>query len=444
MYPGGDGRHGSGRQEMGGREMGEQRLYARYEIESPVALERAAAVIAGEQSSGTFLRLPGETDALRVRSGAVVEEIVERSVSDRPALPCRIAGDRYARGEMLLSWPLENMGASLTNVLATVAGNLFELAEVSALRLVDLRFPEAFAAACPGPAFGVAGTRALAGLAAGPLIGTIIKPSVGLSAAETAAMAGELAAGGIDFIKDDELQANGPHNPLAERVAAVMRVLNDHAARTGRKVMYAFNITDEVDAMKRNADLVRDAGGTCLMVSLHSVGLAGFGAIRRHAELPLHGHRNGWGIYARSPDIGVSFRAWQKFWRLAGADHLHVNGVANKFSEPDASVIDSARAVAEPLFGGGLPGFAAMPVFSSGQTALQVPASFAAAGGGDFIFCSGGGIMGHPGGIAGGVASLRQASEAAAAGIALERFAEGRPELAAAIGQFGGRVGSGG
>jgi ribulose-bisphosphate carboxylase large chain len=418
------------------------RLYARYEIESPVSLERAAAVIAGEQSSGTFMRLPGETDALRARSGAVVEEIVERSVSERPALPCRIASDRFTRGEIRLSWPIENMGPSLTNVLATVAGNLFELAEVSALRLVDVTFPAEFAATCPGPAFGVAGTRRLAGLGAGPLIGTIIKPSVGLTPDETAAMVRQLAEGGIDFIKDDELQANGPHNPLADRVAAVMRVLNDHAERTGKKVMYAFNITDEVDAMKRNADLVRDAGGTCLMVSIHSIGLAGMGAIRRHAELPLHAHRNGWGLFSRSPDLGIGFRAWQKFWRLAGADHLHVNGIANKFSEPDGSVVDSARAVGEPLFDPDLPGFAAMPVFSSGQTALQIPASYAAVGGGDFIFCSGGGIMGHPGGIAGGVASLRQASEAAGAGVALADHAADRPELAAAIAQFGGRTGA--
>jgi ribulose-bisphosphate carboxylase large chain len=418
------------------------RLFARYEIESPVPLEQAASVIAGEQSSGTFMRLPGETDALRQRSGAVVEELVERSISGAPALPCRIASDRFTRGEMLLSWPLDNMGPSLTNVLATVAGNLFELAEVSALRLVEIEFPEEFAASCPGPAFGVSGTRRLAGLESGPLIGTIVKPSVGLTAEETAAMVRELAEGGIDFVKDDELQANGPHNPLADRVAAVMRVINDHADRTGRKVMYAFNITDEVDAMRRNADLVRDAGGTCLMVSIHSIGLAGMGAIRRHAELPLHAHRNGWGLFSRSPDIGVSFRAWQKFWRLAGADHLHVNGIANKFSEPDGSVVDSARAVGEPLFSPDLPGFAAMPVFSSGQTALQVPASYEAAGGGDFIFCSGGGIMGHPGGIAGGVASLRQASQAAASGASIASYAESHPELAAAIERFGGRSGT--
>ena len=388
------------------------------------------------------MRLPGETDALRARSGAAVEQIVKHSRfrSARASLPHPERPLHPRRDHAFLA-AREHGPDSLTNVLATVAGNLFELAEVSALRLLDVTFPAEFAAVCPGPAYGVAGTRRLAGLESGPLIGTIIKPSVGLTPDETASMVRQLAEGGIDFIKDDELQANGPHNPLAERVAAVMKVINEHAERTGKKVMYAFNITDEVDAMRRNADLVRDAGGTCLMVSIHSVGLAGMGAIRRHAELPLHAHRNGWGLYSRSPDIGISFRAWQKFWRLAGADHLHVNGIANKFSEADSSVVDSARAVGEPLFGSDLPSFAAMPVFSSGQTALQVPGSYDAIGGGDFIFCSGGGIMGHPGGIAAGVASLRQASEAAASGASIASYAKDHPELAAAIEQFGGRTG---
>jgi ribulose-bisphosphate carboxylase large chain len=415
------------------------RLIARYELESPLPLTDAAAVIAGEQSCGTFVRLPGETDQLRERAGARVEEILELSQSDRPALPCATVGGRYTRGEVTLSWPMENIGPSLANTLATVAGNLFELAEVSALRLLDVTFPDDFAAACPGPAFGTEGTLRLAGLTGGPMIGTIVKPSVGLSPEETAELAGALAEGGIDFIKDDELQANGPHCPLAQRVEKVTRVLNAHGDKTGRKVMYAFNITGEIDEMKRNADLVRDAGGACLMVSIHSIGLAGLTALRRHAELPLHCHRNGWGLFQRSPDIGIDYRAWQKFWRLAGADHLHVNGLSNKFSESDESVIASARAVAEPLFEAPAPAHTAMPVFSSGQTALQMGPTYKALGSTGFIYCAGGGIMGHPGGVAGGVASLRQAAEAAIAGIAAAEYAKTHEELAAALTKFAGR-----
>jgi ribulose-bisphosphate carboxylase large chain len=415
------------------------RLFAEYEIETPSTLGHAAEVIAGEQSSGTFLKIPGETDALRARHGARVEAVSELGRSTRPALPCRMHGDYYTRGRMRLSWPLANMGPSLANVLATVAGNLFELRELSAIRLLDVEFPADFADACPGPAFGIAGTRRLAGVESGPLIGTIVKPSVGLSPAETADLAGRLADGGIDFIKDDELQANGPHCPLAERVAAVMAVLTRHADRTGKKVMYAFNITGEVDEMKRNHDLVLAAGGTCVMVSLHSAGLAGTLALRRHAALPIHGHRNGWGLFARSPDIGISYVAWQKFWRLAGADHLHVNGLSNKFSEPDVSVIASARACSRPLFAS--KSWPAMPVFSSGQTAAQVDETYAALGHADLIYCAGGGIIGHPHGVAGGVASLREAWEATMAGIPLATYAETHPALAGALDAFRSRLG---
>jgi ribulose-bisphosphate carboxylase large chain len=414
------------------------RLIADYELESPLPLEKAAAVIAGEQSSGTFVKLPGETEGLVAASGARVERIKETGWSPTPSLPCRIKSSRYTTGRIRLSWPLANMGPSLTNTLATVAGNLFELAEVSALRLVDVEFPEAFRHSYPGPAFGIEGTRRLAGVERGPLIGTIIKPSVGLSPDDTAALALELARGGIDFIKDDELQGNGPHCPLAVRVRAVMAVLNGHAEKTGKKVMYAFNITGEIDEMLKNADMVLAHGGTCLMVSLHSIGLAGMTAIRKHAQLPLHCHRNGWGLFSRSPHIGISYLAWQKFWRLAGADHLHVNGLSNKFSESDESVIASAIAVTKPLFAEA--GYAAMPVFSSGQTALQAEPTFAALGSNDLIYCAGGGIMGHPGGVAEGVASLRQAWEAALAGVSLAERAKRHPALAVALQAFGARV----
>jgi len=412
-----------------------ERIIARYELESPKSLEHAANVIAGEQSSGTFLKLASETDELRHRSGARVEKITETSTFTTGSLPSRTHGNTYTRGEITLSWPLENMGTSLTNVLATVAGNLFELADVSALRLIDIEFPDAFAAAYPGPGFGIEGTLKLAHVSDRPMIGTIIKPSVGLSPGDTAVLVKQLVEGGIDFIKDDELQGNGPHCPFAARVSHVMRVINDHADHTGKKPMYAFNITGEIDEMKRNADLVRDHGGTCAMVSLFSIGLAGLSAIRKHVELPLHCHRNGWGIYSRSPDIGISFRVWQKFWRLAGADHLHVNGIGNKFTEDDDTVIDAARSLGQNVTP--TTNYHAMPVFSSGQTAVQVGPTIQALGHPNFIYCAGGGIIGHPSGVSGGVSSIRQAADAALQGIPVEEFAKNHDELRLALSTFG-------
>ncbi|MDH2329130.1 ribulose-bisphosphate carboxylase large subunit family protein [Cereibacter sp. SYSU M97828] len=410
------------------------RFEATYDIESPKGIGHAAEVLAGEQSTGTFVRLALETDALRDRSGARIEEVTVLGSSNAPSLPTRSTGPAYERGRIRISWPEENIGPSLTNLLATVAGNLFELAEISALRLTDLTLPASFAQNNPGPAFGIDGTRRLSGVS-GPLIGTIIKPSVGLSAVETAALVGTLAGAGIDFIKDDELQANGRYCPLADRVTAVMRVLNDHADRTGKKVMYAFNITDEVDEMARHAEMVERAGGTCVMVSMIPVGLSGLRALRDRSGLPIHGHRAGWGMFSRSPHVGIAFPVWQKLWRLAGADHLHVNGLANKFTEPDAVVAEAARSVQAPVSAGG-PHHAAVPVYSSGQTVWQMAASRRVLGNDDFIFCAGGGIMSHPGGPGAGVVALRQSAEAARDGIAIEEAARTRPELAAACATF--------
>ncbi|MFN3259184.1 MAG: ribulose-bisphosphate carboxylase large subunit family protein [Pikeienuella sp.] len=411
------------------------RVTATYEIESPVGVARAAEVLAGEQSTGTFVRLAAETDALRERSAARIEAMEITGVSDRPALPCRLEGERFERGTVTISWPVGTFGTSLQTLMATVAGNLFELAELSACRLTGLTLPEDFARAHPGPQFGAAGTRAKMGGHEGPLIGTIVKPSVGLSPEETGALAASLAEAGIDFIKDDELQSDGPDCPLAERVAAVMAVLNRHADRTGKRIVYAFNISGEVDEMRRRLDLLSAHGATCAMVCLNAVGLSGLRDLRNHSPHLIHGHRAGWGLFSRSPHIGVGFPVMQKFWRLAGADHLHVNGLASKFTEPDASVAASARAVQAPVAEGG-PAHPAMPVFSSGQTIRQVGPTRALLGNDDLIFCAGGGILSHPGGAGAGVRALRQAAEAARDGVALEDAAARHPELAAAMKAF--------
>jgi ribulose-bisphosphate carboxylase large chain len=419
--------------------MADHRILATYLIETAHPLAEAAAAMAGEQSSGTFVPVPGETDELRQRHGAQVVRITELESVDEPSLPGahppkRVAGAlRYRRAEVVLAFPSENVGASLPNLMTTVAGNLYELGQFSGLRLIDLDLPQPFADAYPGPQFGIAGTRRLSGVYDRPLIGTIIKPSVGLSPDETAALIKTLIEAGLDFIKDDELIANPPYSPVAQRVAAVMQVINNHAERTGKRVMYAFNISGEIDEMRRHHDTVFAAGGTCVMVSLVSVGLSGVAALCRHSQLPVHGHRNGWGALTRHPYLGIDYRAYQKFWRLAGVDHLHVNGLRNKFCESDASVIAAARECLTAMLGG----YTVMPVFSSGQWAGQAPDTYAAVGSVDLMYLAGGGIMAHPNGPAAGVASLIQAWEAAVQGIPLATYAQHHTALRQALERFG-------
>ena len=412
------------------------RIHAKYWIETATPLESAAATMAGEQSSGTFVRVPGDTDELRERHAARVEAIRELEPVDTPSLPGAKKGPKYHRAEVDLSWPLENLGPSLPNLLATVAGNLFELQQFSGLKLLDITLPEPFRDRYPGPQFGVPGTRQLAGVPKLPLVGTIIKPSVGLSPEATAAMVAQLAEGGIDFIKDDELQSNGPHCPLEARVKAVMAVINAHAEKTGKKVMFAFNITGEIDEMRAHHDIVLAHGGTCVMASLNSIGLPGVTALRRHSQLPIHAHRNGWGMLGRSPALGMSFVAFQKFHRLAGIDQVHVNGIRNKFCEPDDSVIASARACLTPMFDGPNRGCEVMPVFSSGQWAGQAIDTYNAIRSTDLIYACGGGIVAHPAGIAAGVRSIRLAWEAAIDGRTLSQAAAEHSEVRQAMEMF--------
>lgn len=418
-----------------------ERFTADYLIETAGDPARAAETMAGEQSSGTFVSVPGETAELKARFAARVESLELLGAVDTPSLPGAAAPKSGApqgwqQARVRLSWPLEVIGPSLPNLVATIAGNLFELKAFSGLRLLDLALPPAFAKRYAGPRFGVPGTRQLAGVEGRPLIGTIIKPSVGLDPDQTAHFVDELVTGGIDFIKDDELQSDGPACPFETRVDRVMAVIERHADRTGRRAMFAFNLTGELDEMRRRHDHVLARGGTCIMASLNSVGLAGMIELGRHSQLPIHGHRNGWGALTRAPMLGWAFPAWSKLWRLAGADHLHVNGLQNKFTEPDESVIASALSLGQSLFSS--QPMAAMPVFSSGQTVRQAAGTYAALGSPDLIHAAGGGILAHPGGIAAGVEAFRAAWDAAMAGVPVERAAETHPALAAALRAYSG------
>lgn len=410
------------------------RIEADYLLETPADPRRVAETMAGEQSSGTFVPVPGETPELKARSAARVERlaVLDEEVA-APSLPASGANEagRPKRALVTLSWPIDNLGPSLPNLMATVAGNLFELKPVTGLRLLDIRLPSAFADAYPGPRFGIEGTRRLSGVHGRPLIGTIVKPSVGFGPDETAALVATLCEGGIDFVKDDELQSDGPACPFEARVRAVMAVINRHADRTGRKVMVAFNLTGDLDQMRRRHDLLVAEGATCLMASLNSVGLVGMIELARLSELPIHAHRNGWGYLSRHPLLGWSYIAWQKIWRLAGADHMHVNGLANKFAEPDESVIASAKTCLAPLFP--QKPCLAMPVFSSGQSARQAPATYEALRSTDLIVTAGGGIMAHPDGPAAGVAAMRDAWDAAVAGIPLSEYARDHRALGRAL-----------
>ncbi|HZG58624.1 ribulose-bisphosphate carboxylase large subunit family protein [Paenibacillus sp.] len=416
--------------------MSREVVRATYWIETPHELQRAAEVMAGEQSTGTFIAVPGETAEVKERSAARVVAVEALEEAEAPSLPGSKPPSghdgKYRRGKVVLEFPYHNIGPSIPNLMATVAGNLYELQEFSGLRLTGLELPEPFAKAYAGPRFGVEGTRRLAGVYDRPIIGTIVKPSIGLTIDELRATVRTLAEAGLDFIKDDELNASPLFAPLEEKVKAVMEEIERVADRTGKKTMYAFNITGDIDELRRNHDLVYNAGGTCVMVGIQSVGLAGLAYLSKYTQLPIHGHRNQWGMMTRCPALGIEFTAYQQLCRLAGADHLHVNALNSKFYESNESVIRSVQAIRTPLFGGN----EAMPVLSSGQSAATAAETYEKLGTYDLLNVAGGGILAHPSGPEAGVRSMIQAWEAAIGGIPAETYAETHPELGEALRTF--------
>jgi ribulose-bisphosphate carboxylase large chain len=419
--------------------MQSNRVLAKYLVETAFPLDYAAEVMAGEQSTGTFVSVRGETPELKEKHGAHVVQITELETVRTPSLPgaqlpkgVDSSNVEYRRAIIELSFPFDNFGPSLPNLLSTVAGNLYELGAFSGLRLIDIELPNAFAEKYPGPQFGIKGTRALSGVDERPLIGTIIKPSIGLHIEDYRPLVRELAEAGIDFIKDDELCANPAFAPLEQRVKVIMEEIERVADRTGKKLMYAFNITGDIDELRRNHDLVLNAGGTCVMVCVNSVGLSGTAYLRQYSQLPIHGHRTQWGAMSRDPLLGMSFTVFQKLCRLAGVDHLHTNGLNNKFSEDNETVARAIRDSLTPFLGG----YEIMPVLSSAQWAASAIPTYEAVQTTDVIHLAGGGILAHPDGIEAGVLSIRQGWEAAVQRIPLEAYAKQNPELAKAIDKF--------
>jgi ribulose-bisphosphate carboxylase large chain len=409
-----------------------------YRIETAGDAAALAAKIASDQSTGTFVAVPGETPELKARVAAEVVALRRLEPTTTPSFPEQNASGKtiYARAEADIEFPLEAVGTDLAALTTIAIGGVYSIKGFSGIRIVDLLLPPEFADAHPGPQFGVAGSRALTGVQERPIIGSIVKPALGLRPNENAELVRELVEADVDFIKDDEKLMSPAYSPLAERVKAIMPVILDREQKTGKKVMYAFGISHaDPETMVRNHDLVADAGGNAAVININSVGYGGLAYLRRRSRLALHAHRNGWDILTRHPGLGMDFGVYQQFWRLLGIDQFQINGIGAKYWEPDDSFVRSFEAIKTPLFS---PDDCPLPVVCSGQWGGQAPETFRRTGRTqDLLYLCGGGIVSHPGGPAAGVRAVRQAWEATVADIPLDDYARRHPELAQSIAKFG-------
>ena len=406
-----------------------------YLLETPGSTEALAAKIASDQSTGTFVELPGETPELKARVAARVLAVRELEPTTTPSLP-DVPGKIFNRAEADIAFPIEAVGTDLSALMTIAIGGAFSIKGLTGIRVIDMKLPEEFRGVYPGPQFGAAGSRRLTGVTGRPIIGSIVKPALGLRPPETAEMVRELIDAGVDFIKDDEKLMSPAYSPLAERVMAIMPHVLDREQKTGRKPMYAFGISHtDPDQMMRNHDLVLKAGGNAAVVNINSIGMGGMAFLRKRSGLVIHAHRNGWDILTRHPGLGMEFKVWQQFWRLLGVDQFQINGIGAKYWESDESFVKSFESVTKPIFD---PSDCALPVVCSGQWGGQAPETYRRTGRTvDLMYLCGGGIVSHPGGPAAGVRAVQQAWQATVEGIALEDYASTHRELAQSLQKFG-------
>jgi 3-oxoisoapionate-4-phosphate decarboxylase len=406
-----------------------------YLIETPGSPEKLAEKIASDQSTGTFVALAAETEELKNRVAARVIALMPLPPSLTPSFPSTEAGP-FHRALVEIAFPFDAVGTDLSALMTIAIGGVFSIKGLSGIRVVDMKLPTAFAKAWPGPQFGIEGSRRLARVSGRPIIGTIIKPALGLRPDETAALVKEVIDADVDFVKDDEKLMSPAYSPLADRLKAIMPMILEREQKTGKKVMYAWGISaTDPDEMMRNHDLVVKAGGNCAVININSIGFGAMAFLRKRSHLVLHAHRNGWDILTRHPSLGMDFKVYQKFWRLLGVDQFQINGIRVKYWEPDENFVSSFKALQEPFAASHqLP----LPVSGSGQWGGQAPDTYERTGHSlDLMYLCGGGIVSHPGGAGAGVKAVKQAWEAAVQGVPLEAYAKDHKELAQSIAAFG-------
>jgi ribulose-bisphosphate carboxylase large chain len=295
---------------------------------------------------------------------------------------------READNRAVIEFPLHNWGLNVPLLVsAVVAGEATETAAFTRCRLVDLELPHGF---LPGPAFGARPSVA---------VGVIVKPSLGLSPTEVAAVVEAATGAGASLVKDDELMGDPAWCPLERRARAVARVLPP-------ETVYCANVTGPTATLLDRARRAVDAGATGIMVNAVAQGLDSVLTLRQ-ADLgvPLLVHRAGSGPWCRNERVGVTGGVLTRLFRLCGADYVIAGSFGGKLFETDEQVRANIRAAHEEhagvrpswaLLGGGL---------GPDNAAEQV----ARAGGEGVGLLLGSLAYRHPGGIAGAVRAVRQA-----------------------------------
>jgi ribulose 1,5-bisphosphate carboxylase large subunit-like protein len=273
----------------------------------------------------------------------------------------------------------ETDAAAIVSTL--VAGEWADRVDMRSCRLVSVDWPSGLS----GPAFAPA---------PGAVVGAIVKPALGLSPAEAAATAAELATGGAVLVKDDELMTSPSYSPLEERTRRV-------AEHLPPGVRYAPNVTGSHVGLLARAEAVVAAGAGALMLNAFVQGLPALQALRA-AELgvPIFAHRVGAAFLRRGGPVSVSARVLAELTLLVGADYVQVGSFGERTFDTDEEIreqIAACRGRATAVIGGGVG-----PANAREQLArVGDPAGL--------MLLLGSEAYAHPGGVRAGVAATVEA-----------------------------------
>lgn len=386
-------------------------------------------ILAIEQTTGTWVPVPGETPEIRACHVAKVIGAYE-APSYEYGLPPEVTERQYI---LQIAFPAVNIEDQLPMMLTAIIGNI---SMVPNFKLLDIRFPKATLDQFNGPKFGPDGWWKILGIKKDrPLLNNMIKPCSGYPLEVGAKLFREAALGGCDVIKDDELIANMRYNDAVKRVKAYMKIEKEVYEETGEHTIYTVNVTDRLPRMFDLAKRCVDAGVNGMMVNYLAVGPEAMRALADDPAInvPILAHMDVAGAYFMSPHQGISSPLiLGKIPRLCGADSIVLPfSMGGKAMYMHERFMTTARNLTYPM--GHLK--ATMPMPSGGITPANV-ADIVNAAGRDIMIGSGGGIHAHPMGPKAGARALRQSIDAACKGIKLEEYAKEHEELGVALGTW--------
>ena len=368
----------------------------RLAVGGAVNVADAAASFATGQSVGTWMPLPGLTTELVARHGARLKDVSEPRTID--GVECVDA---------TIAFPSDNFEPGFPMLWTTLLGN--DPSTGITAQLVDLELPGELLAAFGGPRVGIDGWRARLGSGERPLLLNPMKPSIGLTPAETATIAAAVARGGMDMVKDDEVLADTSLSTVGQRARAISRALDDVAAQTGHRARYVVSITGRAASMASNAEVAVEAGADGVMVAALGVGLDALQTLAEQLDgrLPIIAHTAGIDVWSGREGLGLAPELLVRLCRLAGSDAVLIGSPWAKRATP----IETWQAMADRLRDpwSGVNG--AFPVVGGGVVAGQL-ADIVGHLGRDLIITAGGSVNGHPGGAESGAREMREALDA--------------------------------